>query len=115
MSSRGGVREGAGRKKGAPNKATADIKALARSYGPEAVEELHRIMKSSPSDQARAAAAREILDRGYGKSTQAVTVDPGDTFTEMLRELMGSVDGQTRGLPPGRTAAASPSNVKNLN
>jgi hypothetical protein len=62
-----------GRKKGTPNKATADIKALARVHGPEAVEKLVELMRTGP-EKVRLAAARELLDRGYGKPTQAVEV-----------------------------------------
>ena len=65
-----------GRKKGEPNKATADVKALAGKHGPEAIAEAVRIMKNSDSDQARMAAVREILDRAYGKATQLVAGDP---------------------------------------
>ncbi|MDR3499934.1 MAG: hypothetical protein P4L72_12000 [Parvibaculum sp.] len=61
-----------GRAKGTPNKATADIKALAQNYGEFAVAVLAAIAATSPSDQARVAAVKELLDRGYGKPTQAV-------------------------------------------
>lgn len=60
---------GSGRQKGTPNKATAEIKALARAHGPHVVETLADIMANSGSDTARIAAARELLDRGYGKAT----------------------------------------------
>lgn len=60
---------GSGRKKGTPNKATAEIKELAREHGPKAIAALARILSSGDSDTARIAAAKELLDRGYGKST----------------------------------------------
>ncbi|AZS78785.1 hypothetical protein ELS24_10220 [Achromobacter spanius] len=71
---RGGARPGAGRKPGVPNRVTADIKALAQSYGAEAVEELVRILRKSENDNARIAAIKELFDRGYGKAAQAVIV-----------------------------------------
>ena len=74
--SKPGERRG-GRRKGVPNKATRDIKAMAQPYAPEALETLARIMRSSESDQARVAASRELLDRGYGKSAQAITGEGG--------------------------------------
>ena len=46
----GGKRPGAGRKKGVPNKATAEIKVLARQYGPEAIGKLVKLMRG-PDEQ----------------------------------------------------------------
>lgn len=70
-----GVRYG-GRAKGTPNKATADIKALAQEYTPRALQILANIMEASESDAARVAAVKELLDRGHGKSPQPVSGDP---------------------------------------
>lgn len=72
---RGGARPGAGRKPGVPNRVTADIKALAQSYGAEAVKELVRILRKSENDNARIAAIKELFDRGYGKAAQSVIVN----------------------------------------
>lgn len=66
-----GERRG-GRTKGTPNRITADIKALAQEYGAEAVEKLVEILRNSESDQAQIAAIKELLDRGFGKASQAV-------------------------------------------
>lgn len=63
---------GAGRKKGEPNKSTAEIKALAHQYCPQAVQTLVSIMTSSESEANRIAAAKELMDRGIGKSVQTV-------------------------------------------
>jgi hypothetical protein len=68
----GGARPGAGRKKGAPNKATADVKALAGKYADAAMKELGRLATKAESEQARVAAIKELLDRAFGKSKQAV-------------------------------------------
>lgn len=68
---RGGQRPGAGRKKGVQNKATADIKALAQQYGAQAIHTLFTLMQQADSAQAQIAAAKELLDRGYGKSVQS--------------------------------------------
>jgi hypothetical protein len=64
-----------GRPKGIPNKASAEIRALAQEYTPEAIRILVKIMRSSPHPQARVAAIRELLDRGHGKAAQAITGD----------------------------------------
>lgn len=74
----GGRRDGAGRKAGVPNKATREIKALAQQHGPEAIAELARLAKSAESEQARTAAIKELLDRGYGKAPPAPE-EPGST------------------------------------
>lgn len=75
MGARGGARPGAGRKRGQPNKLTADVKALASQYGAQAIEALADI--ATGGDQpaaARVAAANALLDRGYGKPAQAIAV-----------------------------------------
>lgn len=71
----GGARPGAGRKPGVPNKATADIKALAQKYTDKAMKELARLAVEAESEQARVSAIKELLDRGYGKSTQPLSGD----------------------------------------
>jgi hypothetical protein len=56
---------------------TADIKSLAQTYGPEAVDTLAEIMKDDRAPHAaRVAAARELIDRGFGKATQPISGDP---------------------------------------
>lgn len=75
----GGKREGAGRPKGRRNKITADIKALAQVYAPSAIETLAGIMaKEGAPEAARIAAAKELIDRGYGKAVQAIDVSNPD-------------------------------------
>jgi hypothetical protein len=88
-SHRGGKRPGAGRKKGAKDKATIEQKAtleeLARSHTETAINVLVQVAKSSESDAARVSAASVILDRGYGKSRQAIELtgkDGGSIKTE---------------------------------
>jgi hypothetical protein len=68
----GGKRPGAGRPPGAHNKVTAEVKVLALVHAPAAIKELARIMMKSDSDTARVSAIKEILDRAYGKSVQAL-------------------------------------------
>lgn len=97
----------AGRPKGALNRVTADIKKLAQTYGPEAVDTLADIMqdKSHPP-AARVAAAKELIDRGFGKATQPIagdpdmapigishkTVDYSKLSKEALREIVAASD-----------------------
>lgn len=72
---RGGKRDGAGRPKGAVNKATADIREAAQEFTSEALQVLVQVARTSESDAARVAAANSILDRGHGKPRQSVEVD----------------------------------------
>lgn len=52
-------------------KEVAEVSALARQYGPEAVERLAAIMRSDDLKAARGA-ADSLLDRGYGRPVQSV-------------------------------------------
>jgi len=72
---RGGKREGAGRPKGAVNKATADIREAAQQYSDEALAVLAEVMKTGDSAASRVAAANSILDRAHGKPRQSVEVE----------------------------------------
>jgi hypothetical protein len=64
-----------------PNKATADIKAIAQPYGPAAIALLAEMAGLAPGtcaepDAVRVAALKELLDRGFGKATQPLSGDP---------------------------------------
>lgn len=78
-----------GRPAGSLNKATADVRALAQQYTGEAIKELARLATQAESETARVAAIKELLDRGYGKSTQALDVGVAQgpvTFTWMREQ-----------------------------
>jgi len=68
-------RKTGGRKAGTPNKATAEIRDLARADGPAVFKELVRLAFKSKSEQTRVAAIKEILDRAYGRPTQPIDGD----------------------------------------
>lgn len=80
-----GIKTG-GRTKGTPNKATHDVKEAARIHGPRALEVLSSLMESAESEQARIAAAKEILDRAYGKATQPIANEEGKSFALSIIE-----------------------------
>jgi len=82
----GGARPGAGRPKGVPNKVTADVKALAQQYAPDAMRRLNDIAMNSESDAASVAAIKELLDRGYGKAKQPL-VGGGEGDAPIRNEL----------------------------
>jgi hypothetical protein len=80
-----------GRVKGTPNKATSELKDLAREYTAQALETLVGVMTGSESDAARVSAAKEVLDRGYGKASQVISgnEDGGPVEITTRIELIG--------------------------
>lgn len=75
---------GGGTRKGIPNKATAEIKALAQQYAPAAMKELARLFKNAKSEQARVAAIGMLLDRAYGKSPQVIAGDRDNPLSVVI-------------------------------
>ncbi|MGA7328401.1 MAG: hypothetical protein WBX25_28895 [Rhodomicrobium sp.] len=59
-----------------PNKATAEIKAAAQKYGHEPLKKLVDLMRGSNDPKVQVLAAREILQRAYGKPAQTIQGDP---------------------------------------
>ena len=86
-----GLRFG-GRAKGTPNKATAEIKTIARQFGREAISLLAQLMRSAADAKVRVMAANALLDRGYGKPAQTLTGDP----EKPLEHNVAVVDAFTR-------------------
>lgn len=78
LSRRGGARPNAGRKAGVPNKATAEVKEIAQRYSEKAIKALAQIVDTGESEAARVSAANAILDRAYGKPSQALAVSTPD-------------------------------------
>lgn len=77
-----------GRVAGTPNKATADIKAAARVHGPDAIELLWTLARTSETDGTRVAAIKEILDRGYGKATQIIGGDENSPLVTRIENVI---------------------------
>lgn len=84
----GGKRAGAGRKAGVPNKATRELREMARQYTEDAVATLARIM-SDPDEPAapRVHCAETLLAYGHGKPRQQVEVTGKDG-----RDLVADAD-----------------------
>ena len=83
-----GIKTG-GRKAGTPNRATADVKAIAGQYSTEAVEILIGIARSSESDAARVSAVKELLDRAHGKPAQAIVGDEDQPIKTIMEIVWG--------------------------
>ena len=81
------------------NKLPADVREACRLMANEAVQILSEIMQSKKSSpMARIAAARELLDRGFGKAPQAIAIGTkgaidlsGMTTDEMADALMAAM------------------------
>lgn len=54
------------------------MRLAARKYTSDALETLAQIMRGGESEAARVAAAKELLDRGHGKSAQPMTGEGGE-------------------------------------
>lgn len=76
--SKGGVRPGAGRPRGAKNKQPNYLRELAQQYTEKALQTLAEIMEHGENETARISASKELLDRGYGKAPQALTDEDGN-------------------------------------
>lgn len=94
--SKPGERRG-GRQKGTPNKATASIRDLARQYTEQALAALTSVL-SDPNEPAaaRVSAAKEILDRGYGKASTVLSGDEDGGPMQLVTriELVGVRPGE---------------------
>lgn len=67
-------------------KAQADIRSLARSYAPSALNVLRRIADSPKAPPAaRVSAATALLDRGYGKPAQMIEGNPDKPIEHKLK------------------------------
>jgi len=90
--SRGGKREGAGRPKGAVNKATASVREAAQSFTTDALSTLAEIMRDPEHPAAaRVSAAQALLDRGHGKPTQSVELDGALDVSATVSEIRRTV------------------------
>lgn len=68
-------------------KVAAEVKELAQQHGREAVETLVRLMREAEKDEVRVRAAESLLDRGYGRPTQAVTGEGGGPVEFVIRDV----------------------------
>ncbi len=84
MADHGGKRTQAGRKPGSQNKATSQIRALASEHAETAIQILVDLMEdqSAPA-AARVSAAKELLERGFGRSNNYVSIELDKPLSEL--------------------------------
>lgn len=89
MAQHGGRRPGAGRKPGAVSKAKRQLAEMAKEHAEAALMTLVEIAgNDSENAAARVSAATAILDRGYGRPTQALQhTSPDGSMTPASIEL----------------------------
>src|SRR5262249_10403978 len=74
--------------------ASLEVRGLAREHTAEALHTIIEIMRNGRSDSVKLAAAEAILDRGWGRTAQAITgpeggpidVEAGRLAAEQFRE-----------------------------
>ena len=95
MPRQAGTPKTGGRVAGTPNKATADVKAVASTYTTAALETLAEIMQDSNAPPAaRVAAANSLLDRAHGKPRQELehAGSEPEPLTVIIREFVKPPD-----------------------
>lgn len=72
---RGQKTPGSGRQRGTPNRYTRELRAMAQEQGPESIAFFVAVRDDEAQPiQARLYAANELLNRGYGRPSQDITV-----------------------------------------
>jgi len=65
-----------------------DLKSLARAYTQLSIQSLGGIVQNGDTDSARVSAARELLDRGWGKAAQPLTGEDGGPIEFTIRTIV---------------------------
>jgi hypothetical protein len=75
-------------------KVLGEIQQLARQHSTQVIAELARLALKAKSETARIAAGREILDRAFGRSRQAVEFAPPEV--NVVQDLLDEIDARAR-------------------
>ena len=76
-----------GRKPGTPNKCGAEVRVYAQEFGEDAISILADLMYKSEDEKTRIMAAKEILDRAYGRASQAMQLTSELDMTKPAAEM----------------------------
>ena len=77
-----------------PNLSTAEVRKYAQEFGREAIVMLAELMEKSEDERTRIAAAKELLDRAYGRAPQAVEHAGKDGGAIKLEDVSQMTDEQ---------------------
>ncbi len=80
-------RKTGGRQKGAPNRATRELKAAFQKHGDDLVGALLALTKSD-DERVRLGAIQAALDRGWGRPSQAVDLGVEVRITSIERTII---------------------------
>ena len=103
-----------GRKRGTPNKATVEVRTLAQDYGPDAIEELHRLSREAASEAARVSACNAILERAYGKAPTSAPIVIDLPKTETAANVSEAMSKVIQSVAAGRITPADASSLCGL-
>ena len=93
-------------------KAKADIRSLARSHTETAIKTLAGIMQQKTANtSARVAAATALLDRGWGKPKQEMTIEHRRTLGELTDAELEAI---ARGEPDSSAGVAAQTDRKSV-
>jgi hypothetical protein len=81
-----------GNLKGRP-KAPVDLAEMARAFGPRAIGVVATLLDDADS-RVRLAAAKELLDRGYGRPAPALTTTDGEKSFTFLHLVAARASGE---------------------
>ena len=96
---KGQPKTGGGSRKGRPNKASGEVRALAQQYGPDAIlglaimagiaKPLTRLptIKPAQTEPVQRGAMDSLLDRAYGKPSQPMEHSLDESFESILDRL----------------------------
>ena len=91
-----------GRRKGTPNRATAEIRAAFQKQGDDLVKALLALTRSE-DERVRLGAIQAALDRGWGKPTQGVDLGVEVAITRIERIIVDpELAGESRTLIDGK-------------
>ena len=89
----------------------ADVASLARGYTKLCIKRLGGIIDKSKDQQAVIAAARVLLERGWGKAAETVTINgklEHELGSDAMSTLLGRIDAISGRLPPVIDGKADP-------